>query len=129
MALTDAAVAHQALEYRRLKAAASALEAEAKVCSDAVVAELARRKFPVDEKFVHRGLEVSVVATRRTRYRVADVRRLVGRSAFARVTELVVVNTAMAAEIKAGRIDAEVIAAAADVTTAKPYIVVTGDAA
>ena len=41
--MTNSALMHRALEYRRLRAQVKVLEAEAKTHSDAVVAELAKR--------------------------------------------------------------------------------------
>jgi hypothetical protein len=125
--MTDAAVAHAALEYRRLRAVASKAEAEAKVQGDVVIAELRRRK--AVEPFVHHGLTITVVAGQRTTYRVEDLRKILSRAVFGRVSKLSIDNTAMKAEIKAGRVSGADVAAAADVKVDAPHIVVSGDVA
>jgi hypothetical protein len=53
----------------------------------------------------------------------------VSRTVFGRVSKVSIDNTAMRAEIKAGRVSAVDVADAADVKTDAPHIVVSGDVA
>jgi hypothetical protein len=127
MALTNAALAHRALEYRRLRTAVKALELEAKAHSDAVVAELARRD--QQSPFTHKGLRVTVKASTRIAYDVESLRDLVPADVFGRVTRLVVDGPALTTEIETGRVRAIDVGPASTETTGSPYIVVTGEAA
>jgi len=127
MALTNAALAHRALEYRRLKAEVKVLEAQARAHSDAVVAELDRRE--QQGPFTHKGLRVVVKAATRITYDVEQLRDLVAVDVFGRVTKLVVDGPALTTEIETGRVRAIDVGPASTETTSSPYIVVTGEAA
>ncbi len=124
--MTNAGIAHKALEYRRLRAEMKTLEKAAKELSDAVVAELAKREVDVLE---HKGLRITVKAATRLTYDVEQLRHCVPGDVFGRVTRLVVDGPAMTTEIECGRVAAIDVGPASTETVGSSYIVVTGDAA
>lgn len=124
--MTNSALAHRALEYRRIRAQMKVLEKEAKAHSDAVVAELAKRKETVLE---HKGLRITVKASTRLTYDVEALRDCVPTDVFGRVTRLVVDGPALTTEIETGRVKAIDVGPASTETIGSPYIVVTGEAA
>lgn len=152
MKLTDSALAHQALECARHRADAKAATKKAKTHSDAVVAELARRRLspaevealssdvaddPVArvarEKLTEpiglRGVRVVVVAGTRTTYDLDQLRELVAADVLERVTVCKVDTDAMTTEIEMGRVAAIDVGPASHVSASAPHIVVTVDAA
>jgi hypothetical protein len=151
--MTNSALMHRALEYRRLRSLVKAIELEAKAHSDAVVAELAKRggftpeeiealasddddvSGPARRKLLetgpieHSGLTVTPKASTRTKWAAKVLRPLLPRYVYGRVSATVIDNDLMKAEIKAGRVDLDIVAPARTETTGSPYIVVTGNAA
>lgn len=124
--MTNSAVAHKALEYRRLRLEMKALEKRSRELSEAVVAELAKREVAVLE---HKGVRVTVKTTTRLTYDVDALRSCVPADVFARVTRPVVDAAAMVTEIEMGRLRAIDVGPASTETVSSPYIVVTGEAA
>jgi hypothetical protein len=154
--MTDSALVHRALEYRRVRAEIKALEREAKTHNEAVLAELGRRRFTpteteawaaalvskvlddavaeqalakLSEPFVLGERQITPVAPTRVSYDPELLKVLVTRAVHARVTRLVVDPAAMATEIEMGRVKAVDIGPARTVSLSSPHIRVTAPAA
>lgn len=122
MGLSDATVVKRALLYHSLRARAHELEDEAAGWRDQVIAELQARG---TTRLVVAGVTVRVKASTTRTYDVPTLRGVLARAQFGRLTRLVADRVLIAAEIKAGRLTAELVAPALREKTGAPYLDVT----
>lgn len=123
--LTDQALATKATRYRELKAQASDLEAQAQAVQIELLHELDRRGA---DRVDLGGLKVSAITSTRTTYDTDKAKASLPAAVFRRITTVVVTKLALRAEVEAGRVSEDDVAAFSTETASSPYIRVAGAA-